>query len=142
MRELLHDPILGELHRIDPFTHGLHISVEAHEVLVAIETGEGLSPEAVEQARRLVSAPAEFAARAKGEAAASLIELKNEDWAGDQPRPLTAPELAQRLRLEACEIAVDGGATLYFADDGLFGGHSVVVYVASDGAFVDAKLAG
>jgi len=142
MGELLSDPILGELRPIDPFTHGLHISFEGRDVMVAIETGEGLSPQAVAQARRLVSAPADVTARAKADAAESLIDLKNGDWAGDEPGPLTASQLAARLRLEACEIAADGGATFYFDDDGLFGGHSVVVYVSSDGEFVDAKLAG
>jgi len=142
MQELLSDPILGELRPIDPFTHGFHISLEGRDVLVAIETGEGLSPEAIAQARRLVSAPTEVTARAKAEASESLIDLKNGDWAGDEPGPLTAPQLAARLSLEACEIAVDGGATLYFGDDGLFGGHSVVVDLTGDGEFLDAKLAG
>jgi hypothetical protein len=56
--------------------------------------------------------------------------------------PLSASQLAERLELEACEIAADGQATLYFGDGGLFGGHSVVVYLDDQGGFVDAKLAG
>jgi hypothetical protein len=43
---------------------------------------------------------------------------------------------------EPFKIAADGVATLYFADGGLFGNHSVVVYVGGDGELLDAKLAG
>jgi hypothetical protein len=135
------DPTLGELRRIDDFSHGLAVTVAGREVQVVIDTGEGLTPEALAQARKLVGAADDFSQRARQLASESLRELKNETWSGDHP-PLSTPQLAERLSLEACEIAADGVATLYFDDGGLFGGHSVVVYVAGNGDFVDAKLAG
>jgi hypothetical protein len=137
----LSDPILGELRSIDEFSHGRAVSVGGREVQLVIETGEGLTPEALAQARRLVGAPDEFAERARQLASETMRELKNETWSGDDP-PLSAAQLADRLSLEACEIAADGVATLYFDDGGLFGGHSVVVYIDPGGDFVDAKLAG
>lgn len=135
------DPMLGELRRIDDFSHGRAVNVAGREVQLVIDTGEGLTPEALTQARNLVGAPDDFSERARQLAAESLRELKNETWVSDDP-PLTASQLAERLSLEACEIAADGLATLYFDDGGLFGGHSVVVYVDASGGFVDAKLAG
>jgi hypothetical protein len=137
----INDPVLGELRRIDAFTHGRTVTVEGRELLAVIETGEGLTPEALTQARRLISAPGDFAQRARHYASESLCDLKNDTWAGDDA-PVLASDLAQRLNLEACEIAADGLATLYFADGGLFGGHSIVVSVDVGGGFVDAKLAG
>jgi hypothetical protein len=137
----LSDPILGELRPIDEFSHGRAVRVGGREVQLVIETGEGLTPEALAQARRLVGAPDEFAERARQLASETMRELKNETWSGDDP-PLSAAQLAHRLSLEACEIAADGVATLYFDDGGLFGGHSVVVYIDPGGDFVDAKLAG
>jgi hypothetical protein len=138
---IISDPIAGELRRIDAFSHGRALTVEGREVQAVVETGEGLTPEALAQARRLVSQPDHFAQRARLHAAESLCELKNETWAGEDP-PLSASQLALALSLEACEIGADGVATLYFADGGLFGGHSAVVYLDPDGNFSDAKLAG
>ena len=135
------DPTLGELRRIDDFSHGRSVIVSGREVQLVIDTGEGLTPEALAQARNVVGAPEHFSQRARQLASESLHELKNETWSGDDS-PLTASQLAERLSLEACEIAADGLATLYFDDGGLFGGHSVVVYVDANGDFVDAKLAG
>jgi hypothetical protein len=135
------DPILGELRRVDAFSHARSLTIAGREVQLVIETGEGLTAEALAQARNLVTAPADFAERARRLASESLLELKNETWLGADP-PLSASQLAERLELEACEIAADGQATLYFGDGGLFGGHSVVVYLDDQGGFVDAKLAG
>lgn len=138
---IISDPLVGELRRIDAFSHGRALSVEGREVQLVIETGEGLTPEALAQARRLIVESDDFAERARRDASETLSELKNDTWTGNDP-PLEAARLAQRLSLEACEIAADGVATLYFADGGLFGGHSVVVYLDADGNFSDAKLAG
>lgn len=138
---IISDPIAGELRRIDAFSHGRALTVEGHQVQAVVETGEGLTPEALAQTRRLISAPDDFAQRARLHASETLRELKNDTWTGNDP-PLDASQLALRLELEACEIAADGVATLYFADGGLFGGHSVVVYLDADGTFIDAKLAG
>ena len=140
--DAIHDSLLGILSRLDPFMHGRHFSVEGRDVLVAIETGEGLTPEALAQARRLAGALEDLAKRARRFAAESLGDLKNETWNADEPRVLTTDELERTLSLDACEIAADGIATLYLADGGLFGGHSVIVYVGAAGDFVDAKLAG
>jgi hypothetical protein len=139
--EIINDPVVGELRRIDAFSHGRALLVQGREVQAVIDTGAGLTPAALAQVRRLFSAPDDFAQEARREASEILCELKNETWAGEDP-PLSAAELALRLSLEACEIDADGLASLYFADGGLFGGHSVVVYVDAEGHFVDAKLAG
>lgn len=137
----IHDPVLGELRRIDAFTHGRNVTVEGRELLAVVETGEGLTPEALAQARRLVSDPADFAQRARRYASESLHDSKNDTWRGDD-EPMLATSLAQRLSLEGCEIAADGLATLYFVVEGSFGGHSIVVSIDADGGFVDARLAG
>jgi hypothetical protein len=120
----MNDPTLGELTRIDDFSHYLLVSIAGRQVRVVLETGEGLTPRAVEQARRITLDADAFARRARGYAAEQLID-------SSQPRPT--------LDLEAIEIASDGVASCYFADGGAFGGHSVVVYVGRDGDPSDVK---
>ena len=136
------DPILGDLKPLDAFTHGRHVKLGGHDVQLVLETGEGLTPEALTQARRFASAPADFTKRGQLFAAESLIELKNDTWRGDGASALSAGELEQQLTLEACEIAADGLARLYFASGELFGGHSVIVYIDAGGNVTDAQLAG
>lgn len=136
------DPVLGDLKRLDAFTHGRHVTVDGREVLLVIETAEGLTPEALAQARRLAGALRDFAQRARSFAAESLVELKNDAWRSDDAHALTPREVEQQLGLEACEVAADGVATLYLGSGELFGGHSVVVSVGADGDFFDVKLAG
>jgi hypothetical protein len=71
-----------------------------------------------------------------------LLDLKNEVWLQGEEDPLTAEEFTRRLSLYAVEIDSDGCATLYFADDGIFAGHSISVYLDADGELWDTKLAG
>jgi hypothetical protein len=136
------DPVLGALKRLDAFTHGRQVPVDGREVQLVIETGEGLTPEALTQARRLFGAFEELTKRCRRFAAESLVDSKNDAWRGDDSDALTSGELEAQLSVEACEIAADGVATLYFGSGELFGGHSVVVYVDPSGAFADVKLAG
>jgi hypothetical protein len=136
------DPILGELKPLDAFTHGRHVKLDGREIQLVLETGEGLTPEALTQARRFASTPADFTKRGQRFAAESLLELKNDTWQGDGESALSVGELAQQLSLEACEIAADGLARLYFASADLFAGHSVIVYVDPAGNVTDAQLSG
>lgn len=135
------DPVLGELQRLDAFTHGRQLSIDGHEMRLVIETAEGLSPEALALARRIVGELDSFVGGARRIAAESLIELKNDTWRGDASE-LTAEDLERRLSLDECEVATDGEAKLYFSDGGQFGGHSVVVRVDAEGECVDVQLAG
>ena len=139
---IITDPVLGELTALDAFQHGRHFPAEGRDIMVAIETAEGLTPEALAQARRIVGALADFTRRSQRFAAESLLALRNETWRRDDAPALTVSEVELQLSLEACEVAADGTATLYLADGDLFGGHSVAVYVGPEGDFVDAKLAG
>src|SRR5689334_18849073 len=103
------DPVLGELQRLDAFTHGRQLSMDGHEIRLVIETAEGLSPEAVALARRIVSGLDGFVEGARRVAAESLLELKNDTWRGDGGE-LTQAELELRLTLSECEVATDGEA--------------------------------
>ena len=142
MTDVIQDPILGELTRLDAFQHGRQVSIEGQEVTVSIETIRGLTPEALTQARRVVAAPEDLARRARRYAADALLELRNEDWLPQDTPPITATELEQSFSVGACDISPDGTATLYMSDGGQFGGHSVLVSLDADGGFWDVKLAG
>lgn len=48
----------------------------------------------------------------------------------------------RRLIWESVVFDAEGGAEMYFADDDLFWGHSIIVSMSPSGEFHDACLAG
>jgi hypothetical protein len=73
--------------------------------------------------------------QAKAIAVRDLLETYNDGWReaddeeDDAPLPpeLTAEQFAARLRLTAANCSGSDSLQLFFDDDGMFGGHSVVV---------------
>lgn len=64
----------------------------------------------------------------KGHAAAELLESYNTNWINDSNPVLTESGFRSRLRLGALELYDEAEfATMFFADDDMFGGHNVVV---------------
>src|ERR1041384_406433 len=119
LNDSLSDPVLGELRRIDAFSHGKTLAVDGRELRLVLETDQGLTTEAILQARRLLSTSDDFTQRAKRSAAEALHGLKNDTWNDAEPS-LSVEDISRQLCLEACEIAPDGAASLYFGDGGLF----------------------
>ena len=64
-----------------------------------------------------------------------------EVWENDET-VISAAEFARRIRLSCISAAVDDDIELYFDDDGMFGGHSIRVWVDEAGAMTDAQIAG
>jgi hypothetical protein len=55
---------------------------------------------------------------------------------------VSAAEFARRIRLDGITAASEGDIELYFDDDGMFGGHTIRVWVDETGAMTDAQIAG
>lgn len=73
--------------------------------------------------------------------ASKLLPLKNETWLEDQEEPITEEEFIETLDLEGITAFSDESFSLYFDDNDMFWGHSIVVDV-KDNVLIDANLAG
>lgn len=88
---------------------------------------------AVGRGQAVVVRLAELESSAKGVAVRDLLETYNDCWrdaddGDDEERPeLSGPEFVARLRLTHVNVEGAAGLSLFFADGGLFGGHSVIV---------------
>ena len=69
-----------------------------------------------------------------------LLTIHNEAW--NNGEPLDAETFKRRLTLEAIILYPDGSAELYFADDDMFWGHTVIVHRSEAGEYTDAVIAG
>jgi hypothetical protein len=115
--------------------------------------------EAIAFARRMVAAVSDHDRRARERAAAVLLDVYNDNWRdeddddddddddrigpGGSAPPLSADAFVKRLTLYAINVASEASCDLFYADDGLFGGHSVVVTTFDGGTtWPQAKLFG
>ncbi len=78
-------------------------------------------------ARELWSSSEDWNRRIVECAVAGLLDLKNESWLEPGEENVTADELRRRLQLEAISVDGHGEFEFWFADGGLFGGHSILV---------------
>ena len=74
--------------------------------------------------------------------ASKLLSLKNETWLEEDEEPLTKERFAEIITLKSIAAYSDGSLTLYFDDNDIFWGHSIVVYVRKNHVLYDANIAG
>lgn len=89
----------------------------------------------------------EFEQNVRLSAADELLECAN-DWAADdceegkEPEIITREGFAERIGLDSISIAPDGEITIFYDDDDMFWGHSIVVTADASGKVSDATLMG
>jgi hypothetical protein len=110
---------------------GISVSVEDETAPPTVE---------VEQARRVLLRLREREAEARLVAAEELLAIYNDEWNDDDP--ISEEEFMARLTLDDLAVASDGSAELFYQDDNLFAGHTVLVSIGADGNFEDADIAG
>lgn len=76
-----------------------------------------------------------------------MVELKNDNWLGEdddgkEEKPINKEKLLERIKMEAITFYEDCSAEIYFNDDDIFWGHSIVISTNSRGTFQDANIAG
>ncbi|WP_026665471.1 DUF2262 domain-containing protein [Butyrivibrio sp. FC2001] len=74
-------------------------------------------------------------------AADELLEIKNDSWLEEDEEPLDRQTFADRLELKRAEFDVDG-LTLWYDDDDMFWGHSIMVVCSKTGAPDFAEMLG
>lgn len=79
---------------------------------------------------------------AKVFAADELIELKNNAWLEDDEEPVSMTDFISRIAVESVSFDADGEFEVCYADDNLFGGHSIIVYCDRNGKPARAEMAG
>jgi hypothetical protein len=93
-----------------------------------------------EDARRAFRTISESETRIREAACAELLATYNQAW--NNGAPIEAETFKRRLVLEAITIYEEGMAEIFFGDDDMFAGHSVVVSMNEDGEFDSATIAG
>jgi len=61
------------------------------------------------------------------------------DWHGEQISPA---DFQARLQLDSVQLFRDGGAEIFYGDDGMFGGHSLIAHLDSSGDFEHGEMFG
>jgi hypothetical protein len=74
--------------------------------------------------------------------ASRLTDIKNTSWLEDGEEPISEQSFIQKIELEAINAYSDGSFDLFFLDNELFLGHSIIVNVNSDLTLEDAEIAG
>lgn len=138
VKEVDDDPILGVLAEDDDRLTGT-IPLGGLSVSLTIDADGGDMSAAVSVARSIAATLEECDRTARTAAAAALLVIYNDGWRRyqetledgslrDVAHPqLSAAEFMSRLRLTAVTVLGDGICDLFYADDGMFWGHSVVV---------------
>ncbi len=93
-------------------------------------------------AKELWSAQADWDARVKMFAAKELLELKNEDWLGEDEKKLNLTQFKRRMSLESITFYDEGSFEFFFDDGDLFWGHLIQVSGNIDDGLTQAMFQG
>ena len=142
MATLSVNTVLGEFRRPN---EGSEFQGQLDDVAVVLDADEEHAAAAL--AQRVSTMVGELA----GFARRSAVELANsfspegpgevEVWETDET-VISAAEFARRIRLDCITAASESDIELYFDDDGMFGGHTIRVWVDGAGTMTDAQITG
>ncbi|HJU77196.1 MAG TPA: DUF2262 domain-containing protein [Sphingomicrobium sp.] len=95
-----------------------------------------------ETAARLFQQASEWDSRARDLAADELLSVKNDNWLGDDERPLSREEFKARMTLESISINPGPFIQFFFGDGDLFAGHTIIVTFDEEEGEAWAEFAG
>jgi hypothetical protein len=78
----------------------------------------------------------------KAFSASKLTEIKNVSWLEDGEEAISEQGFIQKMELDAINAFSEGSFNVFFNDNDLFWGHSIIVNVNSDFTLEDAEIAG
>jgi hypothetical protein len=142
MATLSVNTVLGEFRRPN---EGSEFQGQLGDVAVVLDADEEDAAAALAQrVSTTVGEPAGFARRIAVELANSLSPDGPDEvavWEHGETI-IGAAEFARRIRLNCITAADDDNLELYFDDDGMFGGHTIRVWIDEAGTIADAQIAG
>ena len=93
-------------------------------------------------ARRLLREQAQWHEAALERAATDLLELKNENWLGDDEPPLTREQFRSKMKIQSIGVGSEGSVSFWFDDGDLFWGHVICVSGSIDEGLSEADIHG
>lgn len=78
----------------------------------------------------------------KAFAASRLKEIKNTSWLEGGEKPISEQDFIQKIELDAVNAYSEGSFDVFFNDNDLFLGHSIVVNVSNNFTLKNAEIAG
>ena len=140
---IFHDEVFGALRfgKRDRSYEATMQFTPGHSITVTIDS-LGIAPgEALKKAREIYSTVVRRERDYRRAAASRLLDLYNSSWRHSEVLDIDA--FTRRLSVSSISIApLELGATLYYADGGLFAGHFIEVFLDTDFSFSNAQLAG
>lgn len=121
---------------------------EKVDVTISAEDADSDISADLEAAEQFFADQQEWDRKIRGFAAEELTDTAN-DWLADsvddedeEPDEITTEDFAGRITIESICFDPEGEFTVYFGDDDMFWGHSVVVYGDIENGPNDAEMAG
>jgi len=74
--------------------------------------------------------------------AEKLLKLKNEDWLLENEKPLGREKFIESIEFDGILAFSGGNFEIYFKDNNLFGGHTIIVDINESFEFEDVNIAG
>jgi len=136
------DPIFGKLtweDNLEWWTGQVEVA-PGHTIQVALSTTEKELETLLAQAHPLLARIRREEADLRRATAEALLELYNTAW--NEGAVIDGARFAARITLQAVTFYTDGSAELFYDDDDLFAGHTLLVSLDTHGALRDATLAG
>jgi hypothetical protein len=97
---------------------------------------------ALQVTRALWRAQKSWRAKVLAYAVRQLLPLKNDNWLGDDERPLTAKQFQARMKLEGITVSPNGSFEFWHDDGGLFWGHTIQISGSLAKGLTDADIPG
>ena len=142
-KAIIQDEVFGPL-RFDERARTYETTMQfapGHSITVNIDSAGIASGEAIQKARAIYSVVAPREPEYRRAAASRLLDLYNRSWRDGEA--LDLDNFMRRLSVSSISIApLELGATLYYADGGLFAGHCIEVFLDTDFSFSNVQLAG
>src|SRR6266446_1808026 len=140
---IIQDEVFGAL-RFDERARSYEATMlfaPGHSIMVTIDS-MGIAPaEALKKAREIYSTVVRREHQYRRASASQLLNLYNGSWRDGEALDING--LTRRLSFSSISISpLELGATLYYADGGLFAGHFIEVFLDTDLSFSNAQLAG
>jgi hypothetical protein len=136
------DPIFGKLTWEDhlEWWTGQVDFAPGHSIQVALSTTEKELETLLAQARPLLARIRREEADLRQATTEALLELYNTAW--NEGAAIDGARFAACITLQTVIFYPDGNAELFYDDDDLFAGHTLLVSLDTHGALQDATLAG
>lgn len=141
------DDHLGKLEldrRLDWF-HGVAPWIQS-EVNISVNTapgnGDEIDKKALAHLALIFKDPESWERRFKDFAAESLLELKNDNWLGEDESEFTVGDFKSKMTIASLQAYADGSFEVFYDDGNLFWGHVIIVSGTLKDGPTDANIAG